>query len=620
MSVQKRCSVCGELGHNKRRHAAAPIDVPAVGEPTLIDQLSDPGGPAPSGADLARAAHRKATGSMPATATGAGGRPIADGPTVPDSTGAEVAADRAWLAEVEPPRSERFYREPEPSGADHVISRALLDHVRAEDGRAQEWAAEAQAAVNEPEPSGLDEFVDPEQHRAFIAALPADPEPVAAQDEVHLWSAARGPFVGTLDQWGGPAAEVIEAAEGSIYPHAEDDCDRCRQDAAELSAEEAADVDPGPPAEGADCNCAGDGDYHPPGTGGCVAADLDPEETERPIEDHELPHLGGVPVYPYDPAGLVETDRDGTDPDAEPEPEQYPTPPWRTLLGPDEPIRITMPGVYTLTAAEYHDPAVTGDWLSNSDGRALIAPGCPAKWKYNRDNGIRKTSDEFDFGHAAHTAVLGKGEEIAIRPAEWDSWRTNAAKAWRSDQEAAGRTVLLPEQWDVVAEMAEEVYADPWAAELLGQPGGQAEACLFWVCPETGVRRRAMVDLLADDPVDYKTTKSACPGFKMDRDVYEYGYHRQAATIIDGMDALGLGTGSGEFNFIAQEKVKPYVVTVFKLDDEALRIGRIENRQAIDVYAKCLETGVWPGYVDGPVYASVPSYIAREYEDEMVVR
>ncbi len=299
--------------------------------------------------------------------------------------------------------------------------------------------------------------------------------------------------------------------------------------------------------------------------------------------------------------------------------------PWRTPLGPGGPPLITLPGVYELDADEYHDPAVTGDWLSNSDARQLIDDGCPAQFRYDRDNGVRATSDAFAMGHAVHARILGKGEKIAVRPAKWNDWRTNAAKAWRAEQEAAGKSVILPADAAVVEAMAVKVHEDRWAHALLSQPG-RPEVALFWLDPETGVQRRALVDYLptaTNDrgimlPVDIKSADSVAPTGDMERKLYDHAWHRQGTTIADGIIELGLAADV-DFYFIVQSKKAPHLVTVVRLDTEAQRIGRIENRRALLVYKECLETGVWPDYAEEPVTLGVPAWIARQYEDEMVI-
>jgi hypothetical protein len=320
--------------------------------------------------------------------------------------------------------------------------------------------------------------------------------------------------------------------------------------------------------------------------------------------------------------------------DPEPvDPVDTPTPPWRTVRGPFEPIRITLPGVYELDANEYHDPAVTGEWLSNSDARQLTDDGCPAQFRYDRDNGVRKRSDAFAVGHAYHATVLGKGETIAVRPLVnpddpdqvWNSWRTKAAQNWKAEQEAAGRSVILPEDAAVVEAMAAAVHQKPRAHELLSQPG-RPEMALFWIDPVTGVKRRCLVDYLPDAPgpdgimrpVDLKSADEVAPNGSMEKKLYDHCWHRQAVTIADGIRALGLAD-EVEFYFIVQSKKAPHLVTVVVLDADAERIGGIENLEAMRVYQQCIESGVWPDYAPDTVTLTVPPWIARIYEDDIEV-
>jgi|GEM_PF-905953 len=497
-----KCSVCGEFGHNRRRHDRAPIDVPGVGlqQADLLGALQ--GSVDRARAALAEARDRKATGDdAPTTATGPEPSPwVWDGTELVDTPQAS---------------------EPAPSGLDEFRARA----ADAPDG--------THPLPGEPNPIVLTGH-DPASGLPLTNVADYIVERVVDQEfRGKTPTQVADQFTGLLPYLSGPAS--VDPGEHDCEP-APDQVFFCRH----------------------------------------CGADLTP-----------LPNP--VPTWA----------------------------PWRTELGPDGPLKICLPGVYDLPADVYHDPQVTGEWLSNSDARQLIAPGCPAKYRYNRDHGIRKESDAFDLGHAVHTRVLGKGEQIVARPDEWDSWRTKASQQWKAEQRAAGRTVILPEQLAVVEAMAASVWANEEARALLTQ-AGQAEACMFWIDEETGVQRRAMVDYLAGQPVDLKTAQSACPGFEMDAKIYKFAYHRQAATILDGIEALNLPY-HGEFNLIYVETEAPYVPQVVKLDDIAQTVGRNENRSAIELYARCLETNTWPGYADGPVYASVPGYIARDHIEEMEI-
>jgi len=308
------------------------------------------------------------------------------------------------------------------------------------------------------------------------------------------------------------------------------------------------------------------------------------------------------------------------------------TPPWRTALGPDEPIRITEPGVYYLTADEYHNPAITGQWMSNSDGRKILKT-CPAQFKWDQDHGIRKTSDAFDFGHVAHTVVLGRGEEYKVfEPKKLDG-RTKEGKAQKLEVDAAraaGLTPIYGDQWATIRAMADAIHANPVANELLTQPG-RPEACLFWRDQVkvdgvwVTVQRRAMVDLLPNvtDPgepmrvVDFKTADEVAPNDNLRKKIYDYGYHRQGATIVDACQAL-FGRYA-EVVFLLQSKTAPHFVVPVDLDTPAQRIGAIENQEALRLWARAQLTGVWPEYTNGVVTSGVPAWIERQYEDEMVI-
>src|SRR5690606_21297211 len=96
--------------------------------------------------------------------------------------------------------------------------------------------------------------------------------------------------------------------------------------------------------------------------------------------------------------------------------------------------------------------------------------------------------------------------------------------------------------------------------------------------------------------VDYKTTESASPD-ALQRAVHTYGYYMQAAWYLDGIRALGLDD-QPEFVFLAQEKRPPYVITPFRLDPVALRIGAGRNADARHLYARCKNDNHWPAYID----------------------
>lgn len=283
-----------------------------------------------------------------------------------------------------------------------------------------------------------------------------------------------------------------------------------------------------------------------------------------------------------------------------------------TLIDPGG--QVTEPGVYTMTADEYHADPVTGGSLSSSGARRLLPPSCPAKFRWEQDNG-QPPKRHFDLGHAAHQLVLGDGPRIVVIDA--DSYRTKAAQQQRDEAYEAGGIPLLPDEYTVVREMAEALRAHPVARALFDPTRGRPEVTLIWRDQPTGVWRRARYDWFPDRGPgrliipDYKTCASAEPD-ALSKAVNQHGYHQQAAWYRDAAIALGLAGEDTAFVFVCQEKTPPYVVTIVELDATALRIGAIRNRRALQLYAHCTATGHWPPYSEAIELLSLPVWAEIE--------
>lgn len=282
---------------------------------------------------------------------------------------------------------------------------------------------------------------------------------------------------------------------------------------------------------------------------------------------------------------------------------------------------ITEPGVYSLPAEEYHGDPVVGGSLSSTGARQLLT--CPARFDYYRRNG-RPDKKTFDLGRAAHTRVLGVGDEVEVIAGSGknpNAWATDADKAAVAAARAAGRTPIKPAEGDTIEEMAAALRAHDDAGPLFARPG-KAEQSLVYQDKETGVWCRVMADWMPDVApdgrvlvVDYKTTVNADPAV-FARSVATYGYHDQGAFYTDAVIALGLHNGiDPAFVIVAQEKEPPYLVSVHPFDSEALEWGRIRMRKARDIYRHCTETGRWPGYRNDQLAAlGLPLYVIRQYE------
>jgi hypothetical protein len=246
--------------------------------------------------------------------------------------------------------------------------------------------------------------------------------------------------------------------------------------------------------------------------------------------------------------------------------------------------------------------------LSVSGAKTILK--APALYQWERAHPVFKSV--FDFGSAAHKMVLGVGPELVVHKSEAKS--PKATNAWRDEQiecRARGAILLLPEEHDRVAAMAQALRKHGMAARLLSN--GTPEVSAFCTDPDTGIMRRSRFDWNEPTGIlaDYKTAVSAEPN-AFAKAAAQYGYHQQSGWYQD--IAVDLGIDVRGFVLIVQEKDPPFLVSVIQLDEEAEAVGRALNRCALRIYAECTESGEWPGYraEDEITSVSLPAWALRD--------
>jgi hypothetical protein len=248
-------------------------------------------------------------------------------------------------------------------------------------------------------------------------------------------------------------------------------------------------------------------------------------------------------------------------------------------------------------AAEYHASA----GFSSTLARALILR-TPAHAKAVAD-GHGPASDAMDMGTAVHQLLL---RDDRVDVLDFDSFRTNDAKAARDQSRAQGRIPLLRHKWEEAQQIADRVREQLVALDLDPIPftEGTAEHVIRW--QENDVDCRAMLDWLRDDLTvidDLKTTSDASPrGFQ--RKVWSLRYDIQASFYRRAVAAYY--DVQPRFRWVAVETEYPYLVTVHEPDRQALANADERVNRALEIWRDCVETQTWPGYDDlvnqvGPV-------------------
>jgi len=277
--------------------------------------------------------------------------------------------------------------------------------------------------------------------------------------------------------------------------------------------------------------------------------------------------------------------------------------------------KITAPGVWDLTMAQYHSDICEGPSISSSGLRTIWAespahffetsPYNPHAWETRVIDGVemvlRKDEEErphFSLGRAAHHLLFlgrkGFDEEFVTRPACWNDWRTKEAKLWREDALARGLTVITDNELDQITGMARTLGAHPLVKA--GILDGYVERSLIWKDEETGAWLKSRPDCVPNDSGDYadlKTTASV-ETESLARTIASFGYPVQGALVGMGSRAV-LQRDMQTFTLVFVESKPPHCVRVVTIKPDDIERGERQVRASTRLFAQCCETGHWPG-------------------------
>ena len=274
-------------------------------------------------------------------------------------------------------------------------------------------------------------------------------------------------------------------------------------------------------------------------------------------------------------------------------------------------------GQYQMPLDVYHTQLCDAPSISSSGLRTIYKESPADFWCYsdlNVDRFIRPPNAAFDFGGAAHALILGDEHwegNYVIRPVEFSNWQSGDAREWRDMMMQAGMTIVTPEDLEHIKYMADALNAHSLVGPLFD---GEAEQSLIWK-DKTGVWLKSRIDMLpvTSDQADLKTTMDASKRAVF-RDIRKHEYAMQIALSDVGSEVvLGKSFLSSVLVFI--QKTPPYHVTPIEISAANILYGKLKLRKAINLFADCLESGDWPGPVEG-----IPIYEISDKEEEEIVK
>lgn len=275
---------------------------------------------------------------------------------------------------------------------------------------------------------------------------------------------------------------------------------------------------------------------------------------------------------------------------------------------------INKPGIYEMSAAEYHaDPAEIPS-LSSSIAKAIISKSPKHGWLAHprlggaKDEGEEETSDPSEskakaLGTLIHRLVLGKGAEIEV--INEDAYRTNVAKAKRDLAIEQDRIPVL------ACKLPEAEAAANACRKQLDDMGydyvyrdGQKEVVIVW--QENGIWLRAMIDWLLIDETsktalirDLKTVGRSSHPRACKKQINDMAYDLSLCFHRRGLVAVRpelAGRVKMAWDFL--EVKPPYATTPVEINGEWEMAAEQECERAIALWRKCTAENRFPFYTD----------------------
>jgi exodeoxyribonuclease VIII len=276
---------------------------------------------------------------------------------------------------------------------------------------------------------------------------------------------------------------------------------------------------------------------------------------------------------------------------------------------------MRQPGIYSdIDINEYHASAGI-----SSSGITLLRD-CPKRYHYEYieereidPKEAKKEAEKYKMGRAVHMLVLEpeKFESTFYCMEEEVNLTTKIGKEIyaKAEAEANGREILRADKWKDIKLMSESIKAHSIWSKFRKE--AKVEQSIFWNGGIFETPLRARPDVFNDQIVMEIKTTSSISNFS--KSIYNFGYHRQAAMQVDGLQTVD--GKQRKFAFFVVEDKAPYLTACFELDEMSLSQGREEYLDSAILYAECIKNNEWPGYTEDVQKISLPAWAFSKEEE-----
>jgi hypothetical protein len=254
--------------------------------------------------------------------------------------------------------------------------------------------------------------------------------------------------------------------------------------------------------------------------------------------------------------------------------------------------------ILEISTEDYH--ALKGSW-SHSQAEVLLESPALFYGRFLAEPRLyeRKKSTALDWGQVADAALTHpEGADSVMRVIPdyvLNSEGHRKGSAWLNwAKDNAGKILLKASECAAIIRAVEHCKAHPLARRILEAPG-EFQHTVRWTDDETGLVLRCRLDKVAYLSeglilADIKTTRNEQPR-EFSKDAYVWGYGRQAAWYWDGM--VELGEDPEAWINVAIGKPDPQTTVVYEMCQEAIALGRVENRKLLRELAERIAKNDW---------------------------